>query len=195
MFKKIAIGTLIAGLTGSLIAGAIIRTNNKAPSSHGEQAQGQGRNSQSAEVQADWGGGLQGAGDTGVSGSGYRAGQGGDNTGGQNASAEREPQAQSYDWVALEGAVTHVDSEMLVVTRISGEELIVEGRAWQFAQEQDFRTEPGNLVVLNGFYEDGAGLVTAEIVDLTNSNTVAMRDASGKPLWSGGKGQGGPQGA
>jgi hypothetical protein len=47
-----------------------------------------------------------------------------------------------------------VDANALVVTTTNGNQVIVENRAWWYAQEQGFSAQVGNPVTLVGFYED-----------------------------------------
>jgi hypothetical protein len=99
-------------------------------------------------------------------------------------------QAEVGDWVAIQGGVVSVDASMLVVEATNGEEIVVEGRAWRFAQELGFWPGAGDEVVLLGFYEN-EDLEVGKIDDLTDGQTVLIREEGGRPLWAGRGRQGG----
>jgi hypothetical protein len=181
MWKKIVLGTLLAGLIGVLVAGAIVRTVDKG--GNVAEARGLGR----GEAQE----GLE-------EGTAPRRGQeldrtsttGGLGYGGQgragtepNGDGTATGQAEVSEWVTLEGSVVSVDTDKLVTTA-DGQEILVENRPWLFAQEQGFSTEPGHQVTLVGFYED-AEFKVGQITDMTTGQAVKLRDESGRPLWAG----------
>jgi hypothetical protein len=217
MFKKVLLGTLLAGLIGVLVAGAAIRTADKTGQT--AEAQGQGRGQGRVETAAyaeewsGWGqGGGQGQGNQESSGNGSGGqgqgnqessgngdggqGQGeqggnGNGKGSRGQAADSPPgdqtgtgQAQMAEWLALQGAVVSVDKDALVVQIDSGAQVIVDGRAWSFAREQEFSAEVGDQVTLVGFYEDG-DFEVGQIDDLTNGQTALLRDEDGRPMWAG----------
>jgi hypothetical protein len=93
-------------------------------------------------------------------------------------------QAQVDEWLTLQGTVTSVDADTLVVQTDGGEQVTVNNRAWWFAQDQGFATQAGDRVTLTGFYEDG-DFEVGQIDDLTTGQTVTLRDDSGRPSWAG----------
>jgi len=117
---------------------------------------------------------------------------------------ERVAEAQGYgyrrsrsnganvkEWLTVQGTVISVDANTLVVQTDSGEHVTVENRAWWFAQEQGFSAQVGDQVTLVGFYEgndpstiSGQCLEVGRIDDLTNGQTVLVRDENGRPLWA-----------
>jgi hypothetical protein len=141
----------------------------------GETLQGQGRS----------GGGGQGA--AGQGGRGQAAGGYGGGQGRVEAPGSGSPLAEAHveDWLSVEGAVGPVDGSALVVQTTDGQEVVVEGRAWRFAQELGFSVQEGDEVNLLGFYEDGE-FKASQIEDTTNGQTVLVRDESGRPMWAGG---------
>ena len=100
-----------------------------------------------------------------------------------------EPDAVVDEWVTLQGTVTAVDANLLEVTTSDGKVVVVENRAWWFAQEQGFTLAVGDAVSLIGFYED-VDFEAGSITNLATSQTVSLRDADGRPLWAG-RGNGG----
>jgi hypothetical protein len=174
MWKKVILGTLFVGLIGVLITGAIIRTMDKTAQSSGEHQQGQG----------------QGRGNSGnvtvanTSGQGQSNGNGGHGRG-QAASEDQTGQATVEEWVTLQGAVQDSGEDALTIQLDNGEQLVVEGRPWSFAQEEAFTAETGDQITLNGFYEDDMFEV-GQIENITGAQTVLLRDETGRPMWAGG---------
>lgn len=88
--------------------------------------------------------------------------------------------------LTLTGTVTSVDTHSLLVTGAAGE-VLIEGRAWRYAREQRFEAAPGELIMLNGFYDPDHG--EFEVMQITNQTrgvTLQVRDAAGMPMWGGG---------
>ncbi|MDX9953878.1 MAG: hypothetical protein RBT75_07275 [Anaerolineae bacterium] len=83
----------------------------------------------------------------------------------------------------IQGVVISSDSEILVRTAEGEEVLVVLGQAW-YREQAGFTVAVGDEVSVVGFYEDGEfKAVTVE--DLTTGATITLRDASGRPAWSG----------
>ena len=160
MFKKIIVGTLILGLVGILVIGAINRTNVKTGNT---EARGQGRGrSNEAITYTTNGGQAQGG------------GQGRGNT----------SQAQVVEGLTLQGTVVSVDNTTLLVQTSSGEQVTVENRPWQYALGANFSAQVSDQVTLTGYSQSGVFEVS-QINNLTNGKSVALRDATGRPGWSG----------
>jgi hypothetical protein len=88
------------------------------------------------------------------------------------------------EWLTVEGVVVSIEESVMTVQTTDGETVLVEGRPWQFVREQGFDAEVGDRVVLMGFHEDGE-FKTGRIDDVTNGQSVELRDESGRPGWSG----------
>jgi hypothetical protein len=91
-------------------------------------------------------------------------------------------QAQVDEWVTMNGVIQTVTADEMIVRTSDGQEILVDGRAWRFAQELGFTAQAGESVSLTGFYEDGdfeVGQITA------SGQSVSLRDESGRPLWAG----------
>ena len=204
MLKKIVLGTLLVGLIGILVTGAVIRTMDK--TERVAEAYGYGRGQGEAVNRAEGGlaqGQRRGNGQAGA----YAAGGTGRGRGGYgNQGREDAPainstgQAQVEEWLTLQGTVVSVDADTLVVQTVSGEQVTVENRAWWFAQEQGFSAQVGDQVTLVGFYEgddpstdrrgelvepSGLHFEVGQIDDATSGQTVLVRDENGQPLWAG----------
>jgi hypothetical protein len=70
------------------------------------------------------------------------------------------------------------------VEATDGTQVGVEGRPWSFAQEQAFQAQAEDQVSLQGFYEDGE-FKAGRIDNLTNGQSVDLREDSGRPMWAG----------
>ena len=169
MFKKIIVGTLILGLVGILVIGALNRTNFKTGSSEA-RGQGRGRDNQ---VTTDTTNGGQGQG-------GYPQ----DTLNGRGQGRSSVDQAQIVERLKLEGTVVSVDDTTLLVQTSSGEQVTVENRPWQYALGAKFSAQVGDQVAVTGYYQSGVFEVS-QIDNLTNGKSVVLRDETGRPGWSG----------
>lgn len=149
---------------------ASLQRNQISTNGQGQQGQGQGQNQTQGQGQG------QGR-NSGGRGQGHGAGQ--------QASAE----STTGDWLTVEGIAVAVNNTELVIESEAAEPVLIEGRAWAYALEQGIDAQVGNVLIVVGFFEDGE----FKAVSLENSVTgqyIAVRDANGRPLWSGG-GRGG----
>ena len=83
------------------------------------------------------------------------------------------------------GIVTEVSEDALNIETTDGESILVEGRAWSFAQEQGFDIQVGAQVQFEGFFEDNEFKVSV-LENLTTGESILLRDAAGRPSWAGG---------
>jgi len=169
MFKKIIIGTLILGLVGILVIGAINRTNANTGNTEA-RGQGRGRGNEAITYTTSGGQGRGSNPQDALEGRGQGRG---------NAS-----QAQVVEELTLQGTVVSVDNTTLLVQTSSGEQVTVENRPWQYALGANFSAQVGDQVTLTGFYQSGVFEVS-QMNNLTNGKSVALRDATGRPGWSG----------
>ena len=87
----------------------------------------------------------------------------------------------------LEGTVTSVTPEALVIATNEAGDLIIEGRAWRFALENGYTIQVNQQVRVTGFEEDGE----FKAVSISDGiNQFQFRDQGGRPSWAG-RGQGG----
>ncbi len=104
-----------------------------------------------------WSGSGQRAAEQQANGGQGGRGQGGGGKGRADASAPGDGsgtgQAQVDGWLEVQGSVSSVTSDALVVQTVDGKEIVIEGRAWRFVQEQGFQVQVGNNLTLTGFYE------------------------------------------
>lgn len=168
MIKKILWWGIFVVLSGALIYGAVYRTVMKA----GDAAlNGSGQSAQ---------GGL--AGSNGTQSQGWQNDEGGNET---RSSGSEEDHPLPGNWIQLEGKASQVDARTLLIVLEDGTSVLVERGAWRFALEQGFVINIGDPVRLVGFYES-SDFEVVEMFNLANQSTVTLRDADGKPLWSGG---------
>ena len=64
-----------------------------------------------------------------------------------------------------------------------GAEIILEGRAWNFAQELGLTVDVGTPLRVTGYYEDSTFKIV-ELEKLPSAERITLRDLSGRPLWS-----------
>jgi len=114
----------------------------------------------------------QGKGNSQGRGNGYRGGNSGDQT-------------MAIEWLTYEGAVQFMDEISLVILATNGETVEISDRAWRYAQEQGFLPKVGDQVTLTSFYDDYGSLEVASISDLTNNQSITLRDVNGRPMWAG----------
>jgi hypothetical protein len=187
MMKKIALGVLLAGLIGVLVAGAVIRTVDKtgqaAEARGAESGQGYGRaaGAEAEDCDEKNGGGEQGQGHRGGQGGGSGSGGG---AYGQGTAAE-QPVSDYEDWTVYEGTVVQApeDGQDLVIQTADGEEVVV-GTGPGTMEEQGFVLQAGEQVQVRGTWE-GSELKAAQLTRLRDGQTIMLRDASGRPAWAG----------
>lgn len=98
-------------------------------------------------------------------------------------------QAELHEWITLQGTVTSIDENALVIQSDSGELVTVENRPWWFAQEQGFSAVIGDEVALTGFYES-ENFEAGQLTNITTNLVIEIRQENGRPLWAGGGRQG-----
>lgn len=215
MIKKIFLGALFIGLAGVLIFGAVNRTiakSTETPLAKGADGGGQFEGSIDTDHQGGHGqfesntaGGTHETHDhdgdcsgdlnesheqrseLGGSWDGQRRGGGGMGSGGSIA-GHSEVETASY--ITVEGSVVSADAEALVVSTADGETVVIEGRAWRFAQELGYTARINTPITVVGFYEDGEFKVV-QISGNAGEVPLQLREPGGRPMWAGGGQQGG----
>lgn len=217
--KKVILYSLLAGLVGLLVFGAVNRTLARSDESGGA-GQGIQRNYQSSEsvlgsekqtenLNENY---RQGQGSSSNSqyevdediqpleeGTGYGGGFGGGNQRGGNGSANQtgnygEGQAQVTDTLTMEGTVVSVDENILVLETTGGETIEITNRGWWYAVESGFSAQVGDELSVTGFYESEDHFEVISMENLTNGQSISLREKTGRPMWAGGgRGRGGNQ--
>jgi len=173
MLRKVVVSVLLIGLVALLVVGAVNRTLARTALESGQQT-GRGAGTQ---VSTREGGGRT-KGDLANAAQASR-GQG---RGWREQAAL--PDAASVDWQTLTGVVKQIDSDALVLTLDTAEEALVEGQPWRYAQSQNFAAALGEIVTLAGAFEAGE-FKTGILTNTVTGMSIQLRDAAGRPAWSG----------
>jgi hypothetical protein len=187
MLKKILLGTLLVGVIGILIAGAVVRTSAKAGDGPGNEYGGRGRTAVAGATAVDDGG--QNGGRWAQSDATITArGQGGRGQGGGRSTTEAAPaplaDVTADEWLTMEGTVVSVADGLVEIATAAGDVIPLEGRPLSFAQEQGFSLQVGEPVGLTGFDENGEFKI-GQLTSLGSGASITLRDASGRPGWAG----------
>jgi membrane protein implicated in regulation of membrane protease activity len=84
----------------------------------------------------------------------------------------------------VKGQVASVTAGTLTLDTAERGRLVVEGQSWGFAQAQGFGAKAGDQITIRGFDEAGE-FKAGQLTNTTSGQTVALRDESGNPFWSG----------
>jgi len=136
------------------------------------QGQGRGKGAQAEQTQAERTLAERAQGSWGQRGQG----QGG------SLNATGEPQAEVEEWVTVEGTVLET-TDLLVETE-AGEMVQVGLGPSHYREAQGFVLSEGDRVRISGYWEDGE-FKAGEVENLTTGKTIILRDAYGRPMWSG----------
>jgi len=201
MVKKIIVGTLVVALSVVLIVGAINRTDAKSEqvaqgleANAGPLAREEARNLlQQKLVQQGRGNPVAIAEIDALESAPRGGGQGrfSEISSSESLEFERrggEGEASVTEWLEVVGTVVSMNEEELVLLLEDGQEMIVECRAWTYAQELGFTTDIGHSLKLYGFYE-GEEFEIGGFEDLTGELFTMVREESGRPLWARGWGR------
>lgn len=221
MIKKIFVGVLIAGVFGLLILGAVNRTIAKSAvreprtlsknetaglgGGNGNQGQNQAPDSDPddclPEYRADeprsGGGPGQASGvlDPAENGRGYN--------GGNHTSLGRQPEGAPEDglgtglaeveaWLTYSGTVESTSEVLWVVNLIEFGSLEIEGRILSYLQEKGFVVTAGDELLVTGFME-GDDFEVGAVDNISTGEQIAVREETGRPLWTGVRWGGGKQ--
>jgi hypothetical protein len=196
MLKKVIVGTLLVGLIGILVFGAVNRTLDKTVRVTA-QGEGQGRGRTSEELAQGQGFGrdhsseelarVQGNG-RGRSAEDVQVGSANGRGAGQGGAAER--QYPNYEnapeaWMMIEGIVAQVPGAGVdLVIETSEGELVQIGTGPMDLVAQGFALQAGESVQVNGYWE-GNEFKAAQLTRLTTGQTLSLRDEFGRPAWAG----------
>lgn len=201
MAKKVLMGMLIVVVIGAVVVGVADALTGKSVAAQGavqsaaqtQVAAGNGQgNGAQGQGQAQTGTGTQPQGQ----GQGYRGGQGASNgAGGQGQTTNPNPgtpqvNANVTQTVTIAGVVQSFDGVGISVTTDDGAPLWVQLGQSRYVSAQGAAYTAGDHVTATGFYENGQ-FQASSVVNDTTGQTLTLRDASGRPLWAGGGGNGG----
>lgn len=189
MIRQIILGLLLASVSGALIFGGIYRTKARLETGNVGEQRGQNQNlsksqqdnrSQNITRYEDTAGksGYQGAGN-----------HGSERTGDQLP--------DEVDEIQLVGAVLDFSADFLRIITKEDQDVLIENRAWWFAQDMGFLVNIDDQVEIFGFYDEYGVFEVSQITNHTKGISVDIRDINGRPFWTGGgreRGQGGRSG-
>ena len=89
--------------------------------------------------------------------------------------------------VWIEGVVESADGTELVILTTAGESVDVALGQTAYWEAQGVSLPTGEAVVIEGYYEDDDTLAANSVTLLATGQTIVLRDASGRPMWSGGR--------
>jgi hypothetical protein len=123
--------------------------------------------------------------------SGDDLGYGGQGTWNTPSPTDGKPQAMYSDWITVQGTVLAVELNALIIETTDGQTMPIQLGPEHFWAAQGFVIEAGAEVQVTGFYEDEVSFSAGQVTLLDTSEILSLRDADGRPLWSGGAGNGG----
>ena len=198
MLKKIVLGILLVSVIAVLLFGAACRTNAITTKGSGSQEDAStlfgifsvGDKSGSGTFQGGGGNNRRGGGSGGGNqqgGTGSQSSSSGDHgTGNSTAASDLgSTQASIRVWTTIEGTVSVLTPDVLMVTSDQGAVYEIANRPWRFAQEQGFTTSLDNRLSIVGFFDENYVFEASQITDLTTGDSVKLRDDDGRPLWGG----------
>lgn len=172
MVKKIVFGVILTALAVGLVYGGVYRTAARLETESEPRSQGQ-RNIK-----------AQGEDLAGQSGSGSRSqgGNGRNDADGGNLQNEGQLGAES---VSYDAVVVESSSESLLLRTENGTEILIEGRAWRYAQESGFTASSNQAIKVTGFPDENGKFEVSWISNLNTGVSVFIRDEGGRPNWAG----------
>ncbi len=115
---------------------------------------------------------------------------GGNASGAGSNGGQGEVQIPADQWVTVEGTVTALTNNGLILQTSDGQALTVSfGRA-DFWQQQAVTFAAGDAVSMLGFWQGGQ-FSPGQVTKVATGERILLRDPNGRPLWAGpGRGQG-----
>ena len=187
MFKKVLLGMLAVVVIGAVVVGVADALTGKSVAAQGIAAQGVVQTQAVAGNGQGNGGQGQGQAQTGTQTQGQGRGNGGQ--GQTTNTTPGTPQANITQTVTIAGVVQSFDGVGISVTTDDGAPLWVQLGQSRYVSAQGAVYNAGDHVTVTGFYENGQ-FQASSVVNDTTGQTLTLRDASGRPLWAGGGGNG-----
>ena len=101
------------------------------------------------------------------------------------------PTAASVEQISVSGVVQSVDGTSLKLLNEAGEPIEVSLGQSGYWEAQGLSLVAGDEVVVAGHYEEDGTLSASSVTLVATGQTVVLRDESGRPLWAGGRRNGG----
>ena len=99
--------------------------------------------------------------------------------------------ATSLEQGSVSGVVQSPDGSLLVLQTEAGEVIEVSLGQSGYWETQDINLLRGDAVVVEGYYEDDTTLAERSVTLVSTGQTVVLRDENGRPMWAGGRRNGG----
>jgi len=190
MLSKILVGLGMAAVLGLMGAGiAYAVSGAEGDGRAGEGGGGRWSTSEAAGTGGRWA--AEGSVDDGPIG---QAGGTGGRWLGERAWVD-EPQAARGELVILSGVVESLVDSELVVRTAAGELVDVALGQAAYWEAQGIPLPVGEAVVIEGYSEDDDTLAANSVTLVATGQTIVLRDASGRPMWSGGRRNAGAEAA
>ena len=187
MFKKVLLGMLAVVVIGAVVVGVADALTGKSVA-----AQAATQSATQTQAVAGNGQGNGGQGQTQFTTGTQTQGQGRGN-GGQGQTTNTTPgtpQANITQTVTIAGVVQSFDGVGISLITDDGAPLWVQLGQSRYVSAQGAVYTARDHVTATGFYENGQ-FQASSVVNDTTGQTLTLRDASGRPLWAGGGGNGG----
>jgi hypothetical protein len=197
VLNKVLVGlgmVAVLGLMGAGVAYAVTGSENDGRTGEGGNG-GRWQTSEASGTGARWSAEATGADGTAGQGSGGRwqtleaDGAGGRWSG--EGSEVNGSQAASEEFESVSGVVQSLDGSLLVLQTEAGEAVEVSLGQPGYWEAQGLSLVVGDEVVIDGYYEDDATLAAGSVTFVATGQTVVLRDKSGRPMWAGGRRNGG----
>ena len=120
--------------------------------------------------------------------SGDDLGYGGQRTWNSQSPTDGKPQAMDGEWITVQGTVLAVELNALIVETTEGQTMPIQLGPEHFWATQGFVIETGAEVQITGFYEDEVTFSAGQVTLQETGEILVLRDADGRPRWSGGAG-------
>ncbi len=88
-------------------------------------------------------------------------------------------------WVILDAEISELSNRSAVIKLANNTSVTLNPRAWRFTLTQGFQAEPGDMLLVTGFYENEKFEIV-HLRNLDNATVAQIRDEDGHPLWSSG---------
>jgi hypothetical protein len=190
MLSKILVGLGMAAVLG--LMGAGIAYAVAGPESDGRTGEGGG--GRWSTLDAAGTGGRWAAVGSADDGWTEQGGETGGRWSGERALTD-EPQAALGEPVTLSGVVESLVDSELVLRTDTGELVDVALGQAAYWEAKGVPLPVGEPVVIEGYYEDDDTLAANSVTLVATGQTIVLRDASGRPMWSGGRRNAGAEAA
>ena len=195
MLNKVLAGlgmVAVLGLMGAGVAYAVAGTENDGRS--GEGNSGRWVTSEADGVGGRWSNEV--AEDRGTAGQGGGRWQTAEAEGvagrwSQDGAEVNESQAALEESESVSGIVQSVDGSVLFVQTEAGEVVEVSLGQPDYWEAQGLSLVAGDEITVDGYYEDDTMLAASSVTSVATGQTVVLRDESGRPMWAGGRRNGG----